>query len=80
VKGKRNVKRGIKATCVCSKENPFTTSLDELIEHYTNVVKRESAYVKAKEFSRVASAEFQSYKRLRRVFQARIFNLLGDLV
>lgn len=41
-------------------KHPFATSLQELVEHESNVGKDESADVKAKEFACVASAKLET--------------------
>jgi hypothetical protein len=63
-----------------SSKSPFRASLDELVHQQAQVGQDEAANVESEELGRVADAEFKTDVRLRRVLEARVFDLTGDLI
>jgi hypothetical protein len=46
-----------------SSQNPFTTSLDELVKHQTHIIQCKATNVESKELGCISSAQFKSYVR-----------------
>ena len=61
-------------------KSPLGASLDELVHQQAQVGQDEAANVEGEELGSVADAEFKADVRLRRVLEARIFDLTGDLI
>jgi hypothetical protein len=61
-------------------QNPFTTPLDEFIQHHANIVYCKPANVKAEKFRGMSRAELHTHMCRRRMFQAWVFNLAGNLI
>ncbi|GAA5232844.1 hypothetical protein GCM10025794_30590 [Massilia kyonggiensis] len=58
--GEQAVKYGEARTPLHLDQNPFTSSLDELIKHHANVVQSKSAYIESEKFSSMACTQFQA--------------------
>ena len=65
--------------CRLSKD-PFRALFDKLVHQQAQVGQDEAANVEGEELGSVADAEFKADVRLRRVLEARIFDLTGDLI
>jgi hypothetical protein len=63
-----------------SSESPLRASLDELVHQQAQVGQDEATNVESEELGRVADAEFKADVRLRRMLEARVFDLTGDLI
>jgi hypothetical protein len=61
-------------------ENPLAPSLDEFIQHHSDVRENEATNVKAEEFGGVAGGEFEADVCGGRVLEAWVFDLAGDLI
>lgn len=64
----------------CLRERPLCASLDELVHQQAQVSQDEAAHEESKELRRMANAELEANVRLRRVLEARIFDLASDLI
>jgi hypothetical protein len=63
-----------------SGKSPLRASLDELVHEQAQIGQDEAANVEGEELGRVADAEFEADVRLRRVLEARVFDLTSDLI
>ena len=61
-------------------ERPLRTPLDELVHQQAQVGQDEATHEEREELCRVTDAELQADVRLRRVLEARIFDLASDLI
>ena len=61
-------------------ERPLRASLDELVHQQAQVGQDEATHEEREELCRVTDAELQADMRLRRVLEARIFDLASDLI
>ena len=61
-------------------QNPLGSSLDELVQHKTDVRKDESANEEAEEFRCVPGAQLKANVYLRGMLETWIFYLTGDLI
>jgi hypothetical protein len=61
-------------------QHPFTAPFDELVEHHAHISQSEAAHIETKKLGGMSRAELQTDMRRGRMFQSRIFDLLGDLI
>ena len=61
-------------------ERPFRASLDELVHQQAQVGQDEATHEEREELCRVTDAQLEADVRLRRVLEARIFDLASDLI
>ena len=72
--------------CACiyylspSCQHPLGSSLDELVQHKTDIRKDESANEEAEEFRCVPGAQLKAIVCLRGMLETWIFYLTGDLI
>jgi hypothetical protein len=76
--GRREKEAGLVFFCLY--EYPFTSSLDEFIQHHGHVSQNKAANVETKEFCGVAGGELKTDMGGRRVLEAWVFDLAGDLI
>lgn len=63
-----------------SSQRPLRSPLDKLIHQQPQIGQNEATDVESEELRRVADAQLETDMRLRRVLEARIFDLASDLV
>ena len=61
-------------------ERPLRASLDELVHQQAQVGQDEATHEEREELCRVTDAELEADVRLRRVLEARIFDLASNLI
>jgi hypothetical protein len=61
-------------------ERPLRASLDELVHQQAQVGQDEATHEEREELCRVTDAELEADMRLRRVLEARIFDLASNLI
>jgi len=61
-------------------KHPLAPALDELVQHHGHISQHKAADVEAEELCGVAGGEFEADVRGRRVLEARVFDLAGDLI
>lgn len=66
-------------SCVLS-ERPLRASFDELVHQQAQVSQNEATHEEREELCRMTNAQLEADVRLRRVLEARIFDLASDLI
>lgn len=63
-----------------SYQHPLASPLDKLIQHHGHIREHEAANVEPEELGGVAGRQLKTDVRGRRVLEAGVFDLAGDLV
>lgn len=63
-----------------SSQRPLRSPLNELVHQQSQIRQNEPTDVESEELRSVADAQLETNVRLRRVLEARIFDLASDLV
>jgi hypothetical protein len=61
-------------------QHPLAPPLDELVQHHGDIRQHETADVEAEELCSVAGRQLQADVRGRRMLEAGVLDLAGDLV